>query len=206
MLEVRYTETSCWSSAVRGMRNPMNSWDRSDSKEVNGEYVVGDNDLDLMQRLVSAGTEHAKFMRYIIVTMDVTAPLYWWKEFDTYKVGTVANSQSTMHKLCSKEITIRDFSFDDDDELYAKYIANTIASCEELRKKYLETKDKKYWRLLIQLLPEGYNQTRTILLNYQVLQNIYRQRKTHKLKEWHTFCNWIETLPYSKLITFPKDD
>lgn len=129
-----------------------------------------------------------------------------WKEFDTYKVGTVANSQSTMHKLCSKEITIRDFSFDDDDELYAKYIANTIASCEELRKKYLETKDKKYWRLLIQLLPEGYNQTRTILLNYQVLQNIYRQRKTHKLKEWHTFCNWIETLPYSKLITFPKDD
>jgi hypothetical protein len=192
------------------MRNPLNSWDKSDSKwdgfgEGDG-YSVGENDLSLMKRLVKAGSDHSKFMRMITVTCDITAPLYWWTEADTYKVGTVRNSCSKMHKIHSKPIEISDFSLDDfyveDTGLYlSDYFMNVVADCEELRMKYLATNDRKYWRALIQLLPESYNQRATLQLNYAVLRNIYHARKNHKLKEWHTLCEWIESLPYSELIT-----
>jgi len=207
------------------MRNPLNSWDKSDSHWCNGEdcpmvenqhepaydcaertYCLGEKDLDLMKRLVKAGSDHGKFMRMLLVTVDVTAPFYWWKEYDTYKVGTVANSCSTMHKITSKPIELSDFSMDDfymDDigiDLKDMFIG-VVADCEHLRNKYLETKDKRYWRGLIQLLPNSYNQKRTLLLNYAVLRNIYHSRKNHKLTEWHTFCAWVESLPYSELIT-----
>lgn len=194
----------------------MNSWDKSDSGWVSPRasnlfptiYVVGSKDLDLMTRLRNAGTDHRKFMRMVTVYVDVTAPLYWWKEFDTYKVGTVANSCSTMHKIHAKEFTLEDFScehlFDfcpDCDTDSATVLRYTIGWLNYCREKYLETKDKEYWWQLIQLLPSSYNQRRTVMLNYEVLANIYNSRRNHKLDEWHTFCDWIESLPYSELIT-----
>lgn len=241
MIKIEETETYGWEAAIRGMRNPMNSWDKSDSgicyKEVachscnenrnncaynleHDGFVIGDNDMELMHRLCAAGTDHRKFMRMLTVSCDITAPLYWWKEFDTYKVGTVANSCSTMHKIHAKEFTIDDFSHEhlieesDDFEvgvwwgtdgvnrIEPKDILETIIeSLNACREAYVKTKDKKYWWQMIQLLPSSYNQKRTVMMNYEVLTNIYNSRKNHKLDEWHDFCDWIKTLPYSELIT-----
>ena len=228
MIRLEHTETIGWEAAIRGMRNPMNSWDKSDSHSCstcgdcdncidydNCPYgydylktVVGPNDLDLMTRLRNAGTDHRKFMRMIAVYTDITAPLYWWKEFDTYKVGTVANSCSTMHKIADKKFTMADFScehlYDFCPDCYtdsATVLRYTIGRLNYCREKYLETKDKKYWWQIIQLLPSSYNQRATLMLNYEVLANMYHSRKNHKLNEWHTFCDWIETLPHSELIT-----
>lgn len=217
MLKIENTEVLGWEHAIRGMRNPMNSWKKSDS-EFDREprnyfdeddmpctdlrrFVLGSNDLALMTRLRNAGTDHRKFMRMIVVYVDLTAPLYWWKEFDTYKVGTVANSCSTMHKIAAKRFERDDFSHE---HLMdgGNYILNsTIDMLNEYRAQYLETKDKKYWWQMIQLLPSSYNQRRTVMLNYEVLANIYKSRRNHKLDEWHTLCDWIEELPYSELIT-----
>lgn len=233
MLKIEKTEVVGWEAAIRGMRNPMNSWEKSDSgfcdviednfgsitKPAN--YRVGPNDYDLMTRLRNAGTDHRKFMRMIEVYVDITAPLYWWKEFDTYKVGTVANSCSTMHKIAVKEFTLEDFSHEHliDDAYSAfslydnagKYMGLDISPKDILqlicnvmnyyRKKYLKTKNKTYWWQMIQLLPSSYNQKRTIMLSYEVLANIYKSRRNHKLDEWHTLCDWIEGLPYSEMIT-----
>lgn len=247
MLKIENTEVMGWEAAIRGMRNPMNSWEKSDSRfslledcgdcthcnlrfdECN-EQQIGTNDLDLMTRLRNAGTDHRKFMRMITVYLDVTAPLYWWKEFDTYKVGTVANSCSTMHKIADKELTMEDFSCEhligspipnfnkhvhvtekaeDGNKCYSFGLGTTptcfmewiIGVLNTYRELYLKTKDKKYWWQMIQLLPSSYNQRRTVMLNYEVLANIYKSRRNHKLDEWHTFCDWIESLPYSELIT-----
>ena len=186
---------------IQGLRNPMNSWDKSDSKYNDlDEYKMGNNDKDLMKRLAMAGTDHRKFMRMMPVYIRITAPLYWWKEFDTYKVGTVANSCSTMHKIAAKEFTVDDFSTE---HLISDSNAMMKTTCDLLnqyREKYLKTKDKKYWLQMIQLLPSSYNQTRNVMLNYEVLANIYKSRKDHKLDEWREFCKWIETIPYSELI------
>ena len=186
---------------IQGLRNPMNSWDKSDSKYNDlDEYKMGNNDKDLMKRLAMAGTDHRKFMRMMPVYVRITAPLYWWKEFDTYKVGTVANSCSTMHKIAAKEFTVDDFSTE---HLISDSNAMMKTTCDLLnqyREKYLKTKDKKYWLQMIQLLPSSYNQTRNVMLNYEVLANIYKSRKDHKLDEWREFCKWIETIPYSELI------
>lgn len=199
-----------WDAAIRGMRNPMNSWDKSDSKHwretiVGHEVecrVVGRNDLTLMKKLVKAGSDHAKFMRFITVTLDITAPLYWWKEFDTYKVGTVANSCSTMHKIASKEFTLDDFSVEHlNDDVIEKPFKDVIKCLNFFRDLYIRNGDKDDWWQMIQLLPSSYNQRRTIQLNYAVLRNMYHARKNHKLDEWRTFCEWVETLPYSELIT-----
>ena len=226
-----------WKAVIMGTRNPLNSWNRSDTiiyeheledwhhdvvKTFNG---IGFNDHDLMMRLRNAGTDHRKFMRMITVYLDITAPLYWWKEFDTYKVGTVANSCSTMHKIAAKEFTLEDFSCEHllqsspmKVELYSAlvcsptrdgkpqwtpmmHLLSTIAGLNHYREKYNETKDKKYWWQMIQLLPTSYNQKRTVMLNYEVLANIYKSRRHHRLDEWHTLCDWIEELPYSELIT-----
>ena len=186
---------------IEGMRNPYNSWDKSDStyNDLN-EYKIGANDLDLMKRLSAAGTDHRKFMRMMPVYVRITAPFYWWKEFDTYKVGTVANSCSTMHKIAAKEFTVDDFSTE---YLISDSNAMMKTTCDLLnqyREKYLKTKDKKYWWQMIQLLPSSYNQTRNVMLNYEVLANIYKSRKDHKLDEWRDFCKWIKSLPYSELI------
>ena len=221
-MNFKHTHTFNFEGAFRGMRNPMNSWDKSDSQSNGLIWRAGANDLKLAQKLILAGTEHAKFMRQIFVTVDITAPIYWWKEMDTYKINTVSNSTSTMHKLTSKPITIDDFSFDNTDIIienasysfedpdgniiiedyqpwtFQDYIDSIIEMCENLRTKFIETKDTRYWRALIQLLPESYNQTRTWTANYAILRNIYFQRKNHKLIEWHEFCNWIKSLPYSK--------
>lgn len=186
---------------IEGMRNPMNSWDKSDSKynDLN-EYKMGNNDKDLMKRLAMAGTDHRKFMRMMPVYVRITAPLYWWKEFDTYKVGTVANSCSTMHKIQAKEFTVDDFStehlYDDEYELLKK----VIEALNGDRELYLESLKKNDWWQMIQLLPSSYNQTRNVMLNYEVLANIYKSRKDHKLDEWREFCKWIKSLPYSELI------
>ena len=204
MIKIENIEVFGWEAAIRGMRNPMNSWDKSDSIFNAGfgsnSTILGENDLKLMQSLVKAGTDHSKFMRMINVIMDITAPLYWWKEWDTYKVGTVANSCSTMHKIHSKEFTLEDFShehlFTDDEAL--PFLNHLISGLNFYRNKYIETKDKKYWWQIIQLLPSSYNQKRTVQLNYQVLRNIYFARRNHKLNEWHDFCRIIEELPYSK--------
>lgn len=217
MIKIESTETYGWEAAIRGMRNPLNSWDKSDSYfgpdylEDENTYVksfIGSNDFDLMKRLRNAGTDHRKYMRMITVSCDITAPLYWWKEFDTYKVGTVANSCSTMHKIQAKEFTIDDFSHEHIlCETFTGLVNPTtllngiVDVLNQNRKLYLETKDKKYWWQMIQLLPSSYNQKRTVMLNYEVLANIYKSRKNHKLDEWHVFCDWIEGLPYSKLIT-----
>ena len=211
MLKIENVEVFGFESAIRGMRNPMNSWDKSDScfnkRDSEAQFYsdVGENDLALMQSLVKAGTDHSKFMRMINVTLDITAPLYWWTEYDTYKVGTVRNSCSKMHKIHEKEFTLDDFSIDDfyfEDDECGMYLSdmfkNVVADCEFLRKKFVETGDKKYWRGLIQLLPESYNQRATVQLNYAVLRNMYHSRKNHKLDCWRTFCEWVETLPYAE--------
>lgn len=211
-----------WEAAIRGMRNPMNSWDKSDSGwklspgindilvnyEYKGDYAyaVGPEDAKLMKNLVSAGTDHSKFMRQIGVGMDITAPLYWWKEFDTYKVGTTANSCSTMHKIHEKRFEREDFSIEHihnfEEQHWMVTMDNVISSLNVAREKYLETKDKKYWWQMIQLLPSSYNQKRTVTLNYAVLRNQYHARKNHKLDEWRDYCECIEDqLPYSELIT-----
>lgn len=224
MIKLENTEVVGWEHAIRGMRNPMNSWENSDSQTCtncnwclpgqecerykNGTFI-GPNDLDLMIRLRNAGTDHRKFMRMITVYVDIKAPLYWWKEFDTYKVGTVANSCSTMHKIAAKEFTLEDFSTE---HLYPEVreaFENTIIKyLNEARKTYnflSDTPSKKdAWWQMIQLLPSSYNQKRTVMLNYEVLANIYKSRKHHRLDEWHTFCDWIESLPYSELITGEK--
>ena len=246
MLKIENTEVIGWEAAIRGMRNPKNSWEKSDSGVCpNGTefgycyldhrkycqrrntddpaFCIGPKDLDLMTRLRNAGTDHRKFMRMVAVYLDITAPLYWWKEFDTYKVGTVANSCSTMHKIADKEFTFDDFSHEhlmNDNDVNRPedsccnwnwegcgiitpidILEETINMLNKARTMYLKTKDKKYWWQMIQLLPSSYNQRRTIMLNYEVLANIYKSRRNHKLDEWHTFCDWIETLPYSELIT-----
>lgn len=219
-------------NAIRGMRNPMNSWDKSDSKyltldEADGDFghltfkdfIIGDNDLDLMQRLIKGGSEHRKYLRQIMVSVDITAPLFFWKEMDQYKVGTTTNSQSTMHKLASKPITIEDFEMDDfervkvfDREPYSPddftdelwdYI---VDMCETLRQRYIETKDKRYWKELIRLLPESWLQTRTWTANYEVLRNIVHQRQGHKLTEWQSFIDWVKSLPYADELIFYKGE
>lgn len=234
MIEIENWETYGWRAAIRGMRNPKNSWEKSDS-EFNREvktyfdeddvpcidlrdYVIGPDDLKLMVKLCNAGTDHGKFMRMITVTADITAPLYWWKEYDTYKVGTVANSCSTMHKIADKEFTLEDFSYEHlidsplVEEAPGKPALLNMQAREILvilvnvlnaaRYNYLITKNKKYWWQMIQLLPSSYNQRRTVQFNYAVLRNMYHARKGHKLDEWRDFCAWMETLPYSRLITW----
>ena len=214
MIKITNAEVCGWDAAIRGMRNPMNSWDKSDSKhwretivghEV--EYrVVGRNDLTLMKKLVEAGSDHAKFMRMINVTMDVTAPLYWWKEFDTYKVGTVANSCSTMHKIADKEFTLEDFSYEHLMQGGLECIKNLCKDLNTCREQYLAKHDKEWWWQMIQLLPSSYNQKRTVQLNYAVLRNMYHARRNHKLDEWRDFCSWVESLPYAELITLGGND
>lgn len=207
MIKIDKTDVFGWDSAIRGMRNPMNSWDKSDSNyidyiQTNGHYhpIVGENDLKLMKSLSKAGSDHGKFLRMINVTCDINAPLYWWKEFDTYKIGTVANSCSTMHKLHAKEFELDDFSYEHlHDEAY-DCLVGLIYWLNDYRRRYINYKDKEDWWQMIQLLPSSYNQKRTVQLNYQVLKNMYNARKTHKLDEWHDFCAWCETLPYFKEI------
>lgn len=230
MIKLENTEVSGWAAAVRGMRNPMNSWDKSDSDVCEGRssrcdtcwlkpeddyapcysatehkgtlYVVGEQDLDLMKKLVQAGSDHSKFMRMINVTVDITAPMYWWKEADTYKVGTVRNSCSTMHKVHAKEFELGDFSHEHLNEDVINNPFNAIINCLNFfRDLYIQNQDKDDWWQIIQLLPSSYNQRATLQLNYAVLRNIYHSRKNHKLDEWHEFCHWIESLPYSELIT-----
>lgn len=196
-----------WEIIIEGMRNPMNSWDKSDSLcAYNGEFILGDNDRKLMTSLAKGGAVHAKYRRMIPVFMTINAPLYWWKEFDTYKVGTVVNSCSTMHKIHAKEFCLDDFSLEHLDEWGKTAIAGTVRILNFNRNMFLELKEKERWWQMIQLLPTSYNQKRTVMLNYEVLVNIYHSRKNHKLDEWHTFCDWIETLPYSELITGGYDD
>ena len=206
-----------WEIIIEGMRNPMNSWDRSDSykthienpetlQTADFEFFVGENDLDLMQRLAKGGSVHAKYRRMIPVWVTLTAPLYWLKEFDTYKVGTVCNSCSTMHKIHAKEFTLEDFSHEHLSDFSLQIVLKQIVDAlNHYRSEYLRTNDKFNWRQMIQLLPSSYNQKRTVMLNYEVLANIYHSRKGHKLDEWHSFCQWIETLPYSELIKNKED-
>lgn len=230
MIKLENVETMGWEAAIRGMRNPMNSWEKSDSgwktdctdehlivdsdPEVYFTLGIGPNDQNLMIKLRNAGTDHRKFMRMITVYLDITAPLYWWKEFDTYKVGTVANSCSTMHKIADKEFTLEDFSCEHLSEpAIISILKNTIETLNQARDLYLgydgfkhqwgDWEKKHYWWQMIQLLPSSYNQKRTVMLNYEVLSNIYKSRKNHKLDEWVELCTWIETLPYSELITGP---
>ena len=187
-------------NAIRGARNPMNSWARSDSYyDENGQYILGENDLSLAKRLRNAGTsDHRKYLRQVMLSVDITAPMYWWKEYDTYKVATVANSTSTMHKIHSKPFEIDDFSHDHLTENGLKVLRVLVDEMEKIRLEYVETKDKALWYDLIQLLPSSYNQMRTCTLNYETLINIYKSRKHHKLDEWRSFCEWIETFPYAK--------
>lgn len=202
MLKIENVSTSGWKAAIRGMRNPKNSWAQIDSAVVNGNgFVVGNNDYDLMYKLASAGTDHGKFMRMIHVQCDVTAPLYWWKEADQYKVGTVTDSCSTMHKIHAKEFTLDDFSREHLNDESTEYLSELVDLLNRYRELFLKDKNKSWWWQMIQLLPSSYNQLRTWDLNYAVLQNIYHARRNHKLDEWHTFCDWIESLPYSDLIT-----
>lgn len=230
MLKIEHTEVVGWSAAIRGMRNPKNSWEKSDSfipchhktkchecednqkcayyfedgLPYKKDDFIGTNDLDLMMRLRNAGTDHRKFMRMIVVYLDITAPLYWWKEFDTYKVGTVANSCSTMHKIADKEFTLEDFSCEHLQNSWLAHLKETIRLLNDARDAYrwCNTDAKKeWWWQMIQLLPSSYNQKRTVMLNYEVLANMYKSRRNHKLDEWHTFCDWVESLPYSELIT-----
>ena len=226
---MRFENTEVWGfeHAIRGMRNPLESWNKSDSiilmeqdenKDFREVAKIGKNDLELMQKLIKAGSEHRKFLRQIFVSVDITAPLYWWKEFDTYKVGTVSNSTSTMHKLASTPITIDCFEMDDFEKinLESQDIVfplettwkSLISDLEFCRKKYNETKDKKYWKELIRLLPESWLQKRTITMNYENILNMYRQRKNHKLTEWSKlFCDWVKTLPYAEeLICFEQEE
>lgn len=189
-------------NAIRGMRNPLNSWHKSDSYyDENGNYILGENDLSLATRLANAGSDDRKFLRQIIVSMDILAPFYWWKEYDTYKVGTVANSCSTMHRIHSNEFRLSDFSWEHLDEPGLQLLEATIDYLNHNRKLFNETKDKRYWYNMIQALPTSYNQLRTVSLNYEVLRNMYHARKHHKLDEWRELCKRIESLPYSQLIT-----
>lgn len=227
MIKIENTEVFGWEAAIRGMRNPLNSWDNSDSFIVTKEEMpcddtdgclttvycnsgIGTKDLELMKTLVKAGSDHSKFMRMINVTLDITAPLYWWKEFDTYKVGTVRNSCSTMHKICAKEFTIDDFSHEHLNTAGIDILERSISALNEWREYFvygfdsceyrIEKGDKEQWWQIIQLLPSSYNQRATVQLNYAVLRNMYHSRKNHKLDEWREFCTWIETLPFSDLI------
>lgn len=201
MIKIEKTSVMNLENAMRGARNPMNSWDKSDSYYGdNDNYVLGANDLDLAKRLTKAGSDHRKFLRQIFVSVDITAPLYWWKEFDTYKVGTVANSCSTMHKIHSKPFELDDFSHDHMTSETEEQMKLIVDYLEVLRNKFIETKDKKYWYDMIQFLPSSYNQMRTVTMNYENLTNMYFARRNHKLDEWHTYCDWIETLPYFKEI------
>ena len=204
MLTLKNTSVMNFENAIRGARNPMNSWGRMDSHtEPDGSFVFGPNDLDLAMRLAKAGSDHRKYLRMVFVSVDVTAPLYWWKEYDTYKVATVANSTSTMHKIHSKPFSMDDFSCDHITDGTKKFMETVVAELENIRLRFKETKSKDDWYDMIQLLPSSYNQMRTCTFNYETLINIYRARKNHKLAEWHTFCDWIETLPYAEqLITF----
>ena len=238
MLKIENFEVTGWEAALRGMRNPKNSWNKSDTMIVDvpdtprldysGNVVevipahkqvviryedkkwegIGEKDIRLMTTLCNAGTDHRKFMRMIIVYLDITAPLYWWKEFDTYKVGTVANSCSTMHKIAAKEFTLEDFSCEHLENSWLAHLKETIRLLNDARDAYnwCNTDAKKeWWWQMIQLLPSSYNQKRTVMLNYEVLANMYKSRRNHKLDEWHTFCDWIEKLPYSELITGKGD-
>ena len=198
MLKVERISVMNFENAIRGARNPLNSWNIMDSRhDEDGNFILGENDLSLASRLAKAGSDHRKFLRQIFVSMDITAPLYWWKEFDTYKVGTVANSCSTMHKIQAKEFSREDFSCDRLDEASLAMLDSVIAFIEAERCKFNETKDKQAWHNMIQLLPSSFNQLRTVSMNYEVLINIYYARKTHKLAEWHTLCDWIKSLPYA---------
>ena len=194
-------------NAIRGARNPMNSWARSDSYyDENGQYILGENDLSLAKRLRNAGTsDHRKYLRQVMLSVDIAAPMYWWKEYDTYKVATVANSTSTMHKIHSKPFEIEDFSHDHLTENGLKVLKGLVDEMEKIRLEYVETKDKALWYDLIQLLPSSYNQMRTCTLNYETLINIYKSRKHHKLEEWRSFCEWIETLPYAKELIIAEE-
>ena len=204
MLTLKNTSVMNFENAIRGARNPLNSWGRMDSHtEPDGSFIFGPNDLDLAMRLAKAGSDHRKYLRMVFVSVDVTAPLYWWKEYDTYKVATVANSTSTMHKIHSKPFSMDDFSCDHMTDGTKKFMETVVAELENIRLRFKETKSKDDWYDMIQLLPSSYNQKRTCTFNYETLINIYRARKNHKLAEWHTFCDWIETLPYAEqLITF----
>lgn len=228
MIEVNNVNVFNFDGAFRGLRNPMNSWDKNDTRTIIGyldenpmfdpncgEPIVGPNDMKLAQRMIGGGPEEAKFLRQIFVTMDINAPFFWWKEMDTYKVGTTANSCSTMHKLTSREFASQDFSFDEliedfneqDQQLISDMRVNILNYCEELRQRYLKTKDKNLWRALIEILPSAYMQKRTWTANYQVLRNIYFQRRNHKLQEWKDFCGVIENLPYGReLICYEKKE
>lgn len=201
MIKIENVEIYGWEAAIRGMRNAKNSWAKSDTIFDSYKWCMGDNDLKLMTTLANAGTDHGKFLRMITVTLDITAPLYWWKEADTYSVGVVKNSCSTMHKIHAKEFTLDDFSHEQMHDAFRADLRRLVELLNIARNKFLETGDKRFWWDMIQLLPSSYNQRRTVLLNYAVLKNIYHARKDHKLDEWHTFCDWIERLPYSELIT-----
>ena len=201
MIKIENIDVYGWDAAIRGARNPMNSWNKLDSYYEFGRFQIGEDDYDLLRRLTIAGPEHRKWNRMVTVTMDITAPLYWWKEYDTYKVGTVANSCSTMHKIQAKEFALDDFSNEHLVKGYEGALKVTINALNEARKRFNETKDKVYWWQMIQLLPTSYNQKRTVHLNYEVLGTIYHQRRHHKLNEWVEFCNTIKTLPYSEFIT-----
>ena len=207
MLKVERVSVVNMENAIRGARNPMNSWARMDSYyNEKGEYILGENDLALASKLAVAGSDHRKFLRQIIVSMDITAPLYWWKEFDTYKVGTVANSTSTMHKIQAKEFSRDDFSCDRLSEDALAVLDNMIAYLESERVKFNETKERSHWHNMIQLLPSSFNQMRTVSMNYEVLINIYYARRTHKLAEWHTLCDAIAALPYAEKLILVKEN
>ena len=207
MLKTERVSVMNFENALRGMRNPMNSWDKSDSYyDEDRTYVIGEADLSLAERLAHSGTDHRKYLRQIFVSVDITAPLYWWKEFDTYKVATVANSTSTMHKIHAKPFSRADFSTDHMDEETLAQFDHVIAYLELLRGKYMENKDKRYWYDMIQFLPSSYDQMRTVTLNYETLTNIYYARRNHKLDEWHTFCDMICALPYAKELICCHDD
>lgn len=207
MLTTANTEVMNLLPAIRGARNPMNSWNRMDSYlDENGRCILGSNDLDLAMRLTRAGSDHRKFLRQVFVSVDITAPLYWWKEFDTYKVGTVANSTSTMHKIHAKPFERTDFSTDQMTPATLERMDTVIGWLEELRREFVETKEKTVWYDLIQMLPSSYNQMRTCTLNYENLINIYHARKNHKLEEWHVLCRWIETLPYANELIVRKGE
>ena len=226
MIKIEYTDVYGLEASIRGMRNPLNSWEKSDSSfevydsdessfwtpnnlEQKNNLIninIGENDMKLMKQLRKAGSDHRKYLRMINVTCDITAPIYWWKEFDTYKVGTVANSCSTMHKIHDKEFTLNDFSNEHLTAGDCVVLEHTIDCLNKNRILFLREKDKSYWYSMIQLLPSSYNQKRTVQLNYEVLMNMYHARKNHKLDEWHTFCDWIETLPYGKELICIKEE
>ena len=201
MIKIENIEVFGWEAAIRGARNPMNSWDRMDSGYNNGDFFIGENDLKMLRGLCIAGTDHRKWMRMVNVTMDITAPLYWWKEFDTYKVGTVANSCSTMHKIQAKEFELDDFSHEHLTCLSLQILDDTVRVLNHYRDEFNETKDKEYWWQMIQLLPSSFNQKRTVQLNYEVLNTMYRARQNHKLDEWRQFCNTLQSMPYNVFIT-----